>query len=154
MVAIFHSLGVDTKYLTTIGYDVNAVAFNGRTGAYAEVFPIAHLARTELGHHQLPQQLASFFIQTIYIATIAKVTFVARSFVVSAHIHLAIGNGGITVRLAAKFGGPAHILGGSHVNLLGSPFEFTGVKGCRQTPLGRVKITTTITTPHGPVLPS
>ena len=54
-------LHVEAHHFATAGHDVDAIAFDGRRGKQAEIFPIVHFAGRELRHDQAAREIRRSF---------------------------------------------------------------------------------------------
>ena len=73
VVAISHPFCIEAKHFAAAGYDIHPVTLARRRGEQAEAFPIVHLARCELRHHELPKQLAGLLVEAHQDAPVAHV---------------------------------------------------------------------------------
>jgi hypothetical protein len=120
LVAIAEAFHIHADDLAAVAGDVGFVADDGGAGADAEVFPVVDLAGAHLRGDELPFELAGVFIEDHDDAAVAGVLVVTGGFVVRADIDLAVGDHRSAVGLGAELGHPEAVLGGAHVNVLGS----------------------------------
>ena len=153
LIAVGLAFDVEADDLAAIGNDVAAVAFDGRRGADADVFPVADLTGAELGDDELPEEFAGLFVEAHEHATVARLFGIAGALVIGADVDAATSDNGSAVGLRAEFSDPAHALGGLGIDGLGLGQELSGGDGLGhgQTLAGGNHIAGRRAAPHGPI---
>ena len=92
IVAVGHALDVETHDLVAIRDGVDAVALHRRRRADARLGPIEIRIRPELGHDQLPQEVAVLLVEAQQHAAVALMTRIAGRIVVGPNEHPPLGH--------------------------------------------------------------
>ena len=72
VVAVGHAVDIEAKHFATAGDEINAIAFDGRRGKQAEIFPIIDFAGGEFGDDELPEEFAGLFVEAHEDAAVAR----------------------------------------------------------------------------------
>src|SRR5437867_1543283 len=102
VIAIGQSERVEAQHFAAIAHDIDAVAFHrcGRTDAHARLVPVNAVG--ELGYDELPEELATPFVEAHQYAAVAFVLWVTRVAVVGADIDAAACDDGRGMSLRAE----------------------------------------------------
>ena len=90
LIAVRLAIEIEADHFATAGRQPNFVALDGRRTEQAEILPVIDLARRELRHHELPDEVAGVFVEAHQDRTVVLETRVARGRVVRADEHLAV----------------------------------------------------------------
>lgn len=140
LVAVRQPVQVEAQDFAARGDDVKPVALHGGRREQAEIFPIVHFARSELGNDQLPEESAGLFFKDHQHAPVALMLGIAWRIVVGAHEDLSVGHGDVAIALRAQLHHQFDILRRGQVDLLGAALELAGFESLRKPLGGRIHV--------------
>ena len=123
VVAVGLTVKVEADDLEAVGHRVDAVAFDGRRRAHADLGPIEiDVVASRARNHQLPAEAAVVFVQAEQHAAIALVARIAGLGVVGADEHPAAGNHRRSVGIGSQRSRPFDVLAGFRIEVGWQPF--------------------------------